>query len=117
MEVGLDTKLELMKVLKWRQKRIETAKQFPQDELYIQPAFLEDHLFFKVFCFVLTSLFVFAFSLAVSLLFLECYKYYKRTKVYSVVKEKWNPPPAYDSVIKKDQKLLPSYAQACDTFV
>ena len=113
MDKRTENIMKVTKVLKWREQKQSLVDQVTQDELNILPAILPDGLYLREFCFIITTMFVFILSLAIALSVLECYKYYKRSKMFLIIRDKCNHPPSYDTVVKIDKTSLPSYDQAC----
>ena len=86
--------------------------------------------FTSIFCFIISTLLVFLFSLALALVTLKCYDYFKarNTQVFGqttltliirviyffkVSRFLCSSPPSYNTIAKIDRTELPTYKQAC----
>ena len=86
--------------------------------------------FTSIFCFIISTLLVFLLSLALALVTLKCYDYFKarNTQVFwrntrkliihviyfdKVSRFLCSSPPSYDTIAKIDRTELPTYKQAC----
>ena len=90
--------------------------------------------FTSIFCFIISTLLVFLFSLALALVTLKCYDYFKArntqvflstiyVKIYNLLHMCFifvkvsrflcSSPPSYDTIAKIDRTELPTYKQAC----
>ena len=89
-----------------------TVKEEDDTQINLIPE--SSSILFRILTFVLSSVLVFVISFALGLLVMECCECYENSKLRRSIQLKLRrPPPPYDSIIRCDEKTLPSYEQAC----